>query len=77
MPYNPVSEADAADLKKRFSHHPAKNDQNERYDALRAEYYSLGESIIRACPPCRERALALTHLEESLHWSIVAISRNE
>ena len=65
------------DLEKRFSNHPAKGDQRQRYEQLWAEAKAFAYTIKRLTPYSREQSLALTHLEDSVTSSIAAISRNE
>lgn len=65
------------DLEKRFSNHPAKGDQRERYEQLWAEAKAFAYTIKRLTPYSREQSLALTHLEDAVTSAIAAISRNE
>lgn len=48
----------------------------EKVEVLRDQFKHLGETIIHSAPTSRERALALTHLEESLMWAVASIARN-
>lgn len=68
---------DPAELEKRFTHHPPKGDQTERYDALRERAHDMAEDILEATPTSREQSLALTALEEAVFWANAAIARNE
>lgn len=72
-----VSDKEQADLAKNFSYHPPKDDQAERYVALRGNAQTLATEIHFFCPPSRERSLALTRLEEAVFWANAAIARNE
>jgi hypothetical protein len=65
------------EIEKRFTFHPAKDDQPERYEKLREEAKKLAMSITQFCPPSRERALALTNLEQAMMWANAGIARNE
>ena len=65
------------DIDNRFTYHPPKSDQNERYVSLRYQARMLAISICDHCPPSRERSLALTKLEESIMWANASIARNE
>ncbi len=76
-PKYPISEADAADMTKRFTHHPPKGDQLERYPILRGQTQSLAELFLMNVPPGRERALAITKLEEAVMWANAGIARGE
>ena len=71
------NEASHADLVKRFTYHPPKDAQPERYSALRDAALDLAADIDAQCPPSREKSLALTKLEESVMWANAAIARNE
>jgi len=65
-----------ADIENRFTYHSPKEGQPEKYEALRGSAKLMGFQIIHNCPESRERALALTHLEESVMWGNAAIARN-
>jgi hypothetical protein len=65
------------DLDKRFTYHAPKGDQTQRYERLRAKAKELAELAVELVPPCRERSLALTKLEEVVMWANAGIARNE
>jgi len=65
------------DLENRFTYHPPKEGQPERYNDLRDEAYLLALNILVSCPDSREKALAITKLEECVMWANAAIARNE
>jgi len=53
------------DMIKRFSFHPAKDEQTkEAHEKIRNECLKLTSYINKLVPDGREKALALTHLEE-------------
>jgi len=68
---------DPGELDKRFTYHPPKGDQQERYIKLRSEMRRLATMIVQLTPESREQALALTKLEESVMWANAAIARRE
>lgn len=61
----------------RFTYHPPSGDQPRRYEDLRRNGYTLAGLIVASCPESRERALALTKLEEAIMWANAAIARRE
>ena len=65
------------DLEKRFTHHPPKDGQLEKYGDIRAKAWELAILLEDYCPHSREYSLALTKLEESVMWANAAIARNE
>ena len=65
------------ELEKRFTYHPPKTGQPQRYQALRDEAADLAGVIVASTPESREQSLALTHLEEAVMWANAAIARNE
>jgi hypothetical protein len=46
-------------------------------EELRAYAKLLGGAIVIQCPPCIERANALTDLETTVMWAVAAIARNQ
>lgn len=72
-----ISEQEQKALDKAFIYHPPKDDQPLRYQSLRADAKVLAENILSACPPSRERSLAMTKLEEVVMWANASIARNE
>ena len=69
--------ADDDDLVSRFTYHPPKNGQAERYENLRAQGLHLARLVSEHTPPSREQSLALTHLEQAVMWANAAIARHE
>jgi len=65
------------DIENRFTYHPPKDGQAERYAALRSQAKELAYAFDGACPDSREKSLALTHLEDAVMWANAAIARNE
>lgn len=65
------------ELTKRFTYHPPKNNQPERYVGLRGAAKGLAELIVELTPKSREQSLALTKLEEAIFWANASIARNE
>lgn len=76
MKYELTNE-DSGEIYKRFTYHPPKDNQAERYVEIRETVKMVAFVICQQCPDCRERSLALTHLEEAVFWANAAIARNE
>lgn len=68
---------EAGELRARFTYHAPKNDQPERYVAIRDEALKLASLIVDLTPESREQALAVTHLEQAVMWANFAIARRE
>lgn len=66
-----------AEIEKRFTYHPPKEGQPQRYEHLRERFKEMAYVIVHECPDSRERSLALTKLEEAIFWSNASIARNE
>jgi hypothetical protein len=64
-------------LERRFTYHPPKGDQPERYKVIRQEAKALAKLFVEKCPNGRERAIALTRLEEAVGWANAAIARED
>lgn len=62
---------------RRFTHHPPKGDQAERYKQVRTAALALAILFMDRCPPSRELSLALTNLEQAVFWANASIARNE
>lgn len=60
-----------------FTYHAPKEDQGERYTALRARAKDMALMIVENSPPGREQAVALTKLEECIMFANAAIARGE
>ena len=65
------------ELHARFTYHPPKGDQPERYGRLRDFGKQLAELIDLECPESREKSLALTKVEEAVMWANASIARRE
>ena len=61
----------------RFTYHPPKGDQPERYQILRDAAKEFATQINLLTPESRERSLALTNLEQAVMWANAAIARRE
>ena len=72
-----ISENDNLEIELRFTYHPPKEGQSERYELLRMQAKTLAKLIKRMTPPSREQSLAFTKLEEAMMWANAAIARNE
>jgi hypothetical protein len=70
-------EMEASELETRFTYHPPKDGQAERYQLIRQEARSFAERIDGECPESREKSLALTSLEQAVMWANAAIARRE
>lgn len=61
----------------RFSHHPPPNDHVVRaHEGVRSLCGELANYLQAMLPDGREKALAMTKLEETMFWSNAAIARN-
>jgi hypothetical protein len=75
-PVSPISDEDRAMIAKNFVYHAPKDDQPARYERLRGEARALATTLLRTCPPSRERSLALTNLEQAIFWANASIARS-
>ena len=66
-----------ADLDNRFTYHPPKALQAEKYTAIRELAKGLAKFIEDVCPDSREKSLAMTNLEQAVMWANASIARNE
>ena len=68
---------DKTEMTRRFSYHQPKGDQAKRYELIREKAKELAELIDSSCPDSREKALAMTNLEQASMWANASIARNE
>ncbi len=60
-----------------FMYHRPFGDQAERYERLRERAKILASEIQTDCPESREKALALTNLQQAVMWANASIAINE
>lgn len=77
MRRTPVDKQTRDDLARRFTYHPPKVDQPERYECIRAEALGLAITLCELCPASRERDRALERIEEAVMLANEAIARTE
>jgi hypothetical protein len=77
MPAKYDNESMLPDLRNRFTYHPPKEGQADRYQEIRTQIGVTAEFIALRCPQSRELSLALTHLQEASMWANAAIACNE
>jgi len=66
---------EAAELEARFSHHPEKDGQAEKFEAIREASYAFSKLLVSITPDSREQALCIGKLEEVVFWAKAAIER--
>lgn len=64
-------------IENNFSYHAPKPGQPEIYQEIREKAKELAYLIDELTPNSREKALAMTNLEQSVFWANAAIARNE
>jgi hypothetical protein len=60
-----------------FTYHAPQGTQLERYSAIREIAKSAATTINLMCPESREKALALTNLQQTVMWANASIAINE
>lgn len=63
------------EIDRRFRYHEGTDDQCEDCIKVRASMQAAAHRVAAIAPDCRERELAITHLEQALSWAIAAIVR--
>lgn len=66
-----------AKIEQNFTYHPPKDDQPDRYVAIREGAKWFAHLINENTPQSREQSVAFTKLEEAVFWANAAIARNE
>lgn len=59
-----------------FSFHSANEITGPLHDKVRHACKELAYFLIETCPQSRELSLALTALEETMHWANASIAKN-
>jgi hypothetical protein len=77
MATDTLTQAQRAELDRRFSYHPPTGTQPERHQKVRAVLRAAAEALSEMTPECREQSLALTHLEQAMFYASAAIARRE
>lgn len=64
-------------LDNRFNHHVPKDDQGERYSAVRLAIKQAAMRCVELTPCCSEQTRALNALDDAMFLFNAAIARNE
>jgi hypothetical protein len=64
-------------IESRFTYHPPKPGQVERYAAIRDKAKEFALFLVANTPESREQSLAITHLEDAVYCANASIARNE
>lgn len=65
------------ELINRFTYHPPKNDQPDRYVAIRTAGLEFALLVWETTPESREQSVAFTKIDEAVQAANSAIARNE
>lgn len=72
-----VPQLSSKELENRFSYHKSKNNETAAsHQYIRDLCLGIATEINRIVPEGREKALAITHLEEVMFWANAGIARN-
>lgn len=63
-------------INRTLTYHPPAEDKKPAFAEIRRVAREYATAIHEHCPPGRERALALTKLEEVVMWANAAIARD-
>jgi hypothetical protein len=67
---------DAKDIEHRFAFHPATDEEKRNaHTSVRDRCRQLADFLNEKIPEGREKALAITHLEEVMMWGNAALAR--
>lgn len=63
------------ELENRYTYHPPTEAKKEKYEIIRSIAFAYATQLNELCPDGREKALALTKLDEVVFWANAAIAR--
>ncbi|MNC41644.1 hypothetical protein D3C75_904180 [compost metagenome] len=63
-------------IENNFKYHAPKEGQPAKYEAIRNKAKELAELIDEQVPNSREKALAMTNLEQAVFWANAGVARN-
>lgn len=63
-------------IENNFKYHAPKPGQPEIYEAIREKAKELAELIDKKVPNGREKALAMTNLEQAVMWANAGVARD-
>jgi len=67
---------DQNDIDDRFAFHPATDDEKrDAHSSARQACKRAADTINELCPDGREKAVAITKLEEAMFWANAALAR--
>ncbi len=66
-----------SELENSFTYHAPKNDQPQRYEAIRNKAKELAHMLDELCPDSHEKSIAQTNLEQAVMWANKSIACNE
>lgn len=75
MPQSASDKTLAERIENDFTYHPPRGDQPQLYDRVRGSAKAFALVIASMVPEGREKSLALTKLEEAVHWANAGIAR--
>jgi len=64
------------DIENRFTYHAPKEGQDKLYEAIRSKAKELAYLIDASEKDCREKALAMTNLDQVVFWANAGIARS-
>lgn len=73
----PITVEELKDLNTKFTFHSVHGDQAGRYETMRCKAKELARQFLEFCPPGRERALAMTNLQQAVMWANASIAVGE
>lgn len=62
-------------IENNFSYHAPTDGQPEVYSEIREAAKAYAYTLVRLVPPGRERALAMTNLEQVVFWANAGVAR--
>ena len=69
------TDPDDDELRRCFTYHPPTPESIPKFAHVRANGLAMALAVVKSCPPCPERDVAIRKIEEAVMWANAGIAR--